>query len=93
MKTQELMDLIDQTAQDEAVKNDPELFEELTLAYKGLDEGKDVKIVVQRLSSSLSHYLMKHEYKAPQALITLMKAMQNDANSFWKGTGISQLFW
>ena len=93
MKTKELMDRIDQTAQDPEVKKDADLEQGLLLAYKDLANGKDMKGVALKLDNSISMYLMTHEYKAPQAVIDLVKAMKNDANSFWKGTGISNLFW
>lgn len=93
MKTNELMDLIDQTAQDTEVKENTDLSNVLTDAYKDLDKGKDIKSVAVKLDSAVSKYLMTHEYKAPKAIIDLVKAMKNDSNSFWKGTGVSQLFW
>jgi len=93
MKAQELMTLIDQAAQDETVKKDPQLFQDLMDAYKELDADKDIKIVIRKLDTNTSRYLMTHEYKAPEGLLKLAKAIQKDANGFWKGTGISKLFW
>ena len=93
MTEKELMQLIDEAAKDETVKNDASLFDSLTKAYKDLDNGKTVKEVSLSLSQNLSMYLMTHKYKAPQVIVELIKAMKNDSNSFWKGTGISQLFW
>lgn len=93
MKTKELMNMVDQAVQDPEVKQDADLSKALIQAYKDLDNGKDIKGVAQGLDDSLSLYLMTHEYKAPQAIVDLIKTMKNDANSFWKGTGISNLFW
>jgi len=93
MKSQELMALIDEAAQDETVKKDPQLFQCLMDAYKNLDNGKDTKYVIRKLDSDTSEYLMTHDYKAPEALLNLAKAIKKDANGFWKGTSLMNLFW
>jgi len=93
MKAQELMTLIDQAAQNETIKKDPQLFQGLMDAYKDLDNGKDIKTVIHKLDGDTSRYLMTHEYKAPEVLLTLAKAIKKDANGFWNGTGLAQLLW
>jgi len=93
MDKNELMKLIDNAAQDETVKNDKGLFDALLLAYKDLDNGKEVRSVVRKLGGVVSTYLMTHQYKASDSLMVLAKAVQVDDQKFWKGTGISHLFW
>ena len=93
MKQAEFLELIDKTANDPEVKKDPDLFKGLTKAYQDLDNGKGIKEVALKLDSTISWYLMTHEYKAPQAIVDLAKALKDDSNSFWKGTGIEKLFW
>lgn len=93
MKQQELLDLIDKTANDPEVKANSELFKSLITAYQELDSGKNLKGVAVKLDDTISKYLMTHEYKAPKAIIDLAKALKDDSNSSWKGTGIQKLFW
>ncbi|MFC6176824.1 bacteriocin immunity protein [Companilactobacillus huachuanensis] len=94
MDKNELMKLIDNAAQDETVKSDQGLFNALMLAYKDLDnDEEEIRCVVRKLGGVVSTYLMTHQYKAPQDLMLLAKAIQKDDQSFWKGTGISHLFW
>jgi len=93
MDKNELMKLIDNAAQDETVKSDQGLFSALLLAYKNLDNDKEVRDVVRKLGGVISTYLMTHQYKAPNDLMALAKAVQMDDQKFWKGTGISHLFW
>ncbi|WP_338216015.1 bacteriocin immunity protein [Companilactobacillus muriivasis] len=93
MDKNELMKLIDNAARDETVKSDKGLFDALLLAYKDLDNGKEVRGVVRKLGGVVSTYLMTHQYKASDSLMALAKAVQVDDQKFWKGTGISHLFW
>jgi len=93
MDKNELMKLIDNAARDETVKSDKGLFDALLLAYKDLDNGKEVRGVVRKLGGVVSTYLMTHQYKASDSLMELAKAVQVDDQKFWKGTGISHLFW
>jgi len=93
MDKNEFMKLIDNAAQDETVKSDQGLFNALLLAYKDLDNGKEVRSVVRKLGGVVSTYLMTHQYKASDSLMALAKAVQVDDQKFWKGTGISHLFW
>ncbi|HCD08344.1 MAG TPA: hypothetical protein DEQ50_08830 [Lactobacillus sp.] len=88
-----LMTLIDNASKDKVVKKDSKLFASLVSSYKDLDDDKDIKVVVRKLSGSISSYLMTHKYESPKDLIKLASAMRKTNNNFWKGTGITKLFW
>jgi len=53
MDKNEFMKLIDNAAQDETVKSDQGLFNALLLAYKDLDNGKEVRSVGRAVSGNL----------------------------------------
>lgn len=93
MKIEVLMELIDKAANDEKVKTDEDLSSGLMWAYKELDNGKSIKIVTRKLDDILSMYLITHSYQAPRVIIDLIKFMKKDSDSFWKGTGITNLFY
>lgn len=93
MDKKSLMDLIDQVANEDEVKHDTGLSNALLAAYRDLDNDKEVRNVVRKLGGILSTYFMTHQYKASQPVLDLAKAVQKDDQNFWKGTGLSKLFW
>lgn len=93
MDKKSLMDLIDTTANEDEVKSDTGLSSALLVAYRDLNDDKEIRNVVRKLGSTLSAYLMTHQYKASPSVMNLAKVVQKDDQNFWKGTGLSKLFW
>jgi len=91
-KSTKLMEMINETSKDEAVKNNHELLKILMNSYRDLENGKGTREVCLKLNSSISTYLMTNKYQAPRAIVELSSKIQKDANSFWKGTGIIEMF-
>ena len=90
-KETQLMKMIDQTSHDETVKKDALLYRGLIQAYQALDSYQDIKKVSYKLDSTISEYLMMHQYQAPKSVIELAQFIQKDSNSVLRGIGMTTL--
>lgn len=67
---------------DQEIQNDPELSRILLTSARSLENGEDHRLVCIKLSHSISHYLLTHEFKAPDTLTKLYTYIIKEAESY-----------
>jgi len=90
-KKDELMLAIDLAGKNELVKNNRELFTSLVNAYGELNDDKDFELVCMKLNSSISKYLLNHQYQAPQALMDVAQKIQQGSQNYYGHVNIVKL--
>lgn len=77
-----LSDLIKSTLAEKSIKDNAEISSMLRNYLDKLDKGSTENIISVKLNSSISLYLLQHQFKAPKELLALNKAIEKGANSY-----------